>query len=484
VRLQASTALVLAAYLAGITAFGSWLGRRDRSLKGYLLASRRIPWWAVAACIVATETSTLTFVGVPAMAYGGSWTFLQLAFGYVLGRALVATLLVPAYFQGDLYTSYELLGLRFGRGVRTASAAIFIAYRTLADGIRLHAVALVVSVATGVPEWLPILLLGSAMIVYTEEGGVVATIWTDVVQLAVYLAGGVACFAWLASRVPGGAWSALADAASRGHLRIVDLSTDLNEPYTLWAGLLGGLFLSLATHGTDQYIAQRFLVAKGPRAASVGLVVSGLFVVLQFAFFLALGTLLAAHYGGRAFSRSDEVLPTFVSTELPTALEGLVLAAMVAAALSPSLNSIAATSVRDFYVPYVRPRASEATQLRLSRALTAVWGATQMAVALLAQGVDSSLNAGLAALGYASGPTVGAFLLAVLSRRATSGGTLVGMALGLGLALAVGPLAPLLLGRPSVAWTWNVATGALATLLVGQLASRHAVRRPATTGDQ
>jgi Na+/proline symporter len=198
---------------------------------------------------------------------------------------------------------------------------------------------------------------------------------------------------------------------------------------------------------------------------------------VQFALFLFLGTLFWAYYQGRPFARGDEVLPTFVSTHLPGGLVGLILAAIVAAALSPSLNSMASTTVRDFYLPYVRPGATDAQQLRVGKVFTIVWGLAQMAVAMLAQGVDSALQAGLAALGYASGPTVGAFLLGVLTRSATAPGTMAGMVVGLVASLAVGQFAPAVFGVPGVAWTWNVAIGATITFVVGWTVSRALKRR-------
>jgi Na+/proline symporter len=310
------------------------------------------------------------------------------------------------------------------------------------------------------------------MILYTEEGGAAATIWTDVVQMFVYLLGAVVCLVALANALPGGVVPALRDAAAAGKLDWIDASWNLAEPYTLAAGVLGGAFLALATHGTDHYLVQRLLVARSPRAAAIGLSVSGFLVFAQFVLFLLLGTLLWAHYGGRTFPRGDLVLPTFVATSLSPLATGFILAAIVAAALSPSLNSMASTTVRDFYLPFVRPQADEARQLRVARAFTAVWGAAQIGVALLAQDLDSALNAGLAALSYASGPTVGAFLLGTLVPRATTAGTLAGMVAGLALSLGVGGLAPYLWGRPGVAWTWNVATGAWTTVAVGWLLSR------------
>jgi SSS family transporter len=463
--------LIVVVYVAGITTLGWWLGQR-RSVEDYLLAGRSVPAWAVAACIVATETSTLTFIGVPGMAYLGNWTFLQLGLGYMAGRVLISLVFVPAYFEGRVFTSYELLQQRFGPPVRTAAASIFLVYRTLADGIRLHAAALVISVAVGVPEWWAIALLAVAMILYTEEGGAAATIWTDVVQMFVYLGGALICLVAVTRALPGTVSEALASAAAAGKLQWIDASPSLVQPYTLAAGLVGGAFLTLATHGTDHYLVQRLLAARSKRAAALGLSLSGVLVFAQFALFLLIGTLLFAHYQGRAFPRGDEVLPTFVASSLSPVATGLILAAIVAAALSPSLNSMASATVRDFYLPFVRPEASEARQLRVARACTVVWGVAQAGVAVLARDLDSALNAGLAALSYASGPTVGAFLLGTLARGATTMGALAGMAAGLAFSLAVGGFSPWLWGRPGVAWTWNVATGALATLVVGMVVSR------------
>jgi solute:Na+ symporter, SSS family len=476
-KLAPAAAFVLVAYVAGITGFGAWLGRRRRSVQDYFLAGRTVPWWAIAACVVATETSTLTFIGVPGLAYGGNWTFLQLALGYVLGRLLIAAVFLPAYFRGEIFTSYELLQRRFGTPVRCLSAGIFLLYRTLGDGIRLHAAALVLAVAAGVPEWWCIAALGVAMIVYTEEGGVTATIWTDTIQMVVYLVGALVCLFAVIAGLPNGVGAALASAAAAGKLRVLDISLDPTAPFTLAAGMVGGIFLTLATHGTDHYLVQRLLVARSQRDATRGLVLSGFLVFAQFVLFLLLGTLLWAYYGGRGFGRTDEVLPTFAATQLPAVGTGFILAAIVAAALSPSLNSMASTTLRDFYVPYFRPQATDREQIRAGRIFTVAWGLLQMAVAFVSQNLDSALQEGLAWLGYASGPTVGAFLLGILTRTATTRGALVGMLAGLVVSLALGVLSPALFGRPGVAWTWNVATGAVATFAIGLLVSRFVFAR-------
>ena len=460
-----ATVLVVLGYLAGITAFGVWIGRRDRTVTGFFLAGRTTPFWAVAACIIATETSVLTFTSVPGFAYEGNFGFLQLAFGFLLGRVGIALVLLPAYFRGRVVTTYELLLQRFGTRVRSAAAATFLVYRNLADGVRLHAAALVVAIVAGVPEWWCIVALAAAMVAFSEEGGVKATIWTDVIQLGVYLvgAGVIVAALWEGSGPEPLAWVGAASAA--GKFDIVVPSLDFTVPYTIWAGVFGGLFLTFATHGADQYLAQRLLAAKSLRHAQAGLVLSGVGALFQFALFLGIGAWLFDYYGGREFARPDEVLPTFVAENLGGVAAGVTLAAVVAAALSPSLVSLASTTVRDFWLPWRRRRTpgggGDLRQVRAGRQFVVVWGLVQTGVALAAQRAPSALEAGLSVLSYASGPTVGAFLLAVLSRRAQPNAVLVGMGAGF--------LAPALLrlGGFPLAWTWDVMVGSLATAGVG-----------------
>jgi SSS family transporter len=468
-NLPLSAVAVVVLYLAGITFFGAYLGRRRKSVDDYFLAERSVPWWAIAACVVATETSVLTFVSVPGFAFTSDWSFLQLVVGYLLGRILVSALLVPAYFRGKVFTSYELLGQRFGRSVASVAAGIFLFYRTLADGIRLHAAALVVSIAIGVPEIYCILVLAAAMILYTEEGGVKATIWTDVVQMFVYAAGALVVLAAIFRVLPpGSAAAAFAAAAGEGKLRVLVPALDLSTTYTLASGLIGGIFLTLATHGTDHYLVQRLLVARRARDAQVGLALSGVVVLAQFVLFLAIGTLLWRFYPERDFARGDEVLPTFIAESLPGPWMGFLLAAVVAAALSPSLNSLASATLKNFYLPFVDPEASERKQIQLGRTFTVIWGVAQTAVAIFAQRASSALESGLAALSYASGPTVGAFLLAIFVPRAAPPLVLAGMAAGFAAPLFANQLTP-------VAWTWNVALGAAAT--VAMVAMGEWVRR-------
>jgi solute:Na+ symporter, SSS family len=470
---------VIAGYLVAITAFGSWFARFQKTTRDYFLNDRSVPWWAICFTIVATETSTLSFIGVPAQAYAGNMTFLQLALGYIIGRVLVSVLFIPAYFRGELYTSYELLQRRFGPGVKNVAAAIFLVTRTLADGVRLFATALVIGVVTQVPVPVAIVVIGAAMIVYTTRGGVSAVIWTDVVQMFVYVAGALVVFAALFHQIQGG-WAAIAaagDAAQK--FRIFDFTLDPRRVYTFWAGLLGGVALTLATHGTDQYLVQRLLSARSAQQAATGLVLSGLIVFAQFTLFLVIGVMLFVFYQQnplpRALASNDEILPLFVVTSLTHGAAGFIVAAIVAAAMSPSINSLAATTVNDFYLKYVRPDADQATLMRVSKGASIFWGAAQIAVALCAQWIRSVLDSGLAVLSLAAGPVLGAFLVGVLTKRVGMEAMMAGMLAGVAVLVAVWWTA-------ATAWTWYAFVGSSVTFVAALAASfafprRHVVHR-------
>ena len=459
--------LVIGVYLVAITAFGSWFARYQKTTRDYFLTDRSVPWWAICFTIVATETSTLTFIGIPAQAYAGNMTFLQLAVGYIIGRIIVSALFIPAYFKGELFTSYELLQRRFGTKVKTLSAVIFLVTRSLADGIRLFTTALVISIVTQVPVTWVVIVLGAAMIVYTMRGGVSAVIWTDVVQMFVYIAGAGAVALALLSRIDGG-WSEVVRVGTEtARFVVLDPALDFSRAYTIWAGLLGGVALTLSTHGTDQYLVQRLLSARSQRDASTGIVLSGFIVFVQFILFLLIGVMLYTHYQQvplpQALARNDQILPIFVVNELQNGLAGFIVAAIVAAALSPSLNAMAATTVSDFYLPYFNPQADQDTQMQVSKQATVAWGIVQLLVAIGAQFMNRSvLDAGLAVLSFASGSVLGAFLLGTLVPSVRERDTFAGMIAGLIVMTWVWWATP-------IAFTWYVLIGAVTTCAVAIL---------------
>ena len=460
---------VVAVYLLGITAFGSYFARFQSNTRNYFLTDNSTPWWAICFTIVATETSTLTFIGVPASAYAGNWAFLQLAAGYVLGRIIVSVLFLPRYFRGALVTSYQLLQQRFGPSVSTVAAGLFLVTRSLADGIRLFATALVISIVTGVPVPWTVIVLGVAMIVYTVRGGSAAVIWTDVVQMFVYVAGALVVLVALLQQIPGGFGEVLRLGSAAGKFTILDASFDPTKIYTLWAGLAGGIALTLATHGTDQFLVQRLLSADSPKGAARGLVLSGFIVFAQFTMFLLIGAMLYAYHQHfpltAALPRNDAILPRFIVDQLPHGLIGFIIAAIVAAALSPSINAMAATTVNDFYLRYTKTPPDDARLLRLSKQFTIMWGIVQLVVALGAQWLDQSvLDAGLSVLSLTTGPVLGAFLIGVTTRRVDATAMIAVMTAGAIVLLYLWWYAV-------VGWTWFALIGSGVTALTALLAS-------------
>src|SRR5437879_560491 len=287
---------IIALYLAGITLFGLRFRKRQRSLRDYFLADRNIPWWAIALSIVAAETSTLTIISIPGLAYDTNLTFLQVIMGYVVGRIVISFLLLPHYFRGDLYTAYELIERRFGRQLRSLTASLFLLTRAVAEGVRVYAVSIVVSIALGTGEVSSIAIITLLTLIYTFEGGLAAVIWTDVVQTAIYIGGTLVGVFTILRLVPGG-WPAIhAAAASAGKLQVFDFAPNFWLPYTFWAGLIGGAFFNTASHGTDQLIVQRLLAARHQRQSVTALISGGVAIFFEFAWFMIVGVLLEACY--------------------------------------------------------------------------------------------------------------------------------------------------------------------------------------------
>jgi solute:Na+ symporter, SSS family len=461
---------IVIAYLLGVTTLGMWFRRGSQDAREYFLGGRTAPWWALAFSIVATETSTLTIIGTPAISYGGNLTFLQLVFGYLIGRVLIVFLFLPGYFRGEFLTAYALIEKRFGARARAVAATTFLVTRAVAEGVRVSAIALVVSVVLGTSERLAVLVVIALTVLYTLEGGMKAVIWTDVAQLLLYLTGSAVTFWVLLHRIPGG-WSEVTQvAAVAGHkLQVFDFSFHWATKYTFWSGLIGGAFLTMASHGTDQTIVQRLLAARDQRDSRRALLASGGIVFLQFALFLLIGVLLyvfAQHTPLLApGERADRILPLFLVREMPVGLAGLLLASIVAVAMSNasgSLNSLAASSLLDF--SRTRGRDAEpANFLRISRRMTLVWGLVLMGFGFVKWG--PLLEAGLTVAALPLGSLLGLFLLGTLDRKANARGALVGMFVGLATILCV-------FRFTAIAFTWYVLIGSVTTFAVGAAVSR------------
>ncbi len=460
---------IIALYLTGITLFGLHFRKKQRSLRDYFLAGREIPWWAIALSIVAAETSTLTIISIPGLAYDTNLTFLQVVIGYVVGRIVIAFLLLPHYFRGDLFTAYELIDRRFGPKLRSLTAGLFLLTRAAAEGVRVYAVSIVVSIALGTGELASIAIITLLTLIYTFEGGLAAVIWTDVVQTAIYVGGTLIGMATILHLVPGG-WTAIhAAAASAGKLQVFDFRAGLRLPYTFWSGVIGGTFLTVASHGTDQLIVQRLLAARGQKQSSTALVTSGVAVLFQFALFLIVGTMLWAYYGGTRtqFSGPDRIYPTFIVKHMPHGISGLLIAAILAAAmsnLSAALNSLSSSAVMDFYAR-LRPATDERQRMRLARTATFLWALVLFALAVIAlHRTGRVVEVGLQIASVAYGALLGAFLLGVLTRRANQSGAMVGMFFGFAVELY-------LWLWTQVPWTWWVMVGTAVTFGVGWVVS-------------
>lgn len=463
---------VISAYLIFITWFGARFKETQRSLKDYFLGGKGAPWWAIAFSIVSAETSTLTVIGTPAISFAGNFMFLQLILGYLLGRIVITVLFLPQYFRGELFTAYELMQRRFGPYVRKFTAGTFLVLRAMAEGVRVFAVSIVVSIVLGTGELVSIAVIVCLTLFYTFEGGMTAVIWTDVVQMILYIGGALLSFLLLVHLIPGGWSHVLTVAEPANKFQMFDFRFSLSpeffrRTYTFWSGLLGGCFLTAASHGTEQLLVQRLLSARNQRDSRLALLSSWCVVFFQFALFLLIGVLLFALYRDAhqpAPSDPDRIYPAFIWNNLPPGLAGLVVAAILAAAmsnLSAALNALASTTVMDFLKP-IRPRYSERTYLQLARWATIVWGFVLFTVGLLARHWGTVLEAGLTIASVLYGALLGVFLLGVLTKRPGEWSAIIGMSAG---------WAATLLLRSQVAYTWYVIIGSITTFAVGYLTS-------------
>lgn len=460
---------ILVAYVVGVVLFGMWVGRGARSAADYMVGDRNLPWWLIMFSIIATETSTVTFLSIPGFSFERDLTWLQIPIGFLVGRCLVGALLLPQYFRGTFFTSYEILARRFGGGSQQVASVLFVITRSLADGLRLFLAAIVLQEMTGLPLQWAVVAMGVSTVLYTYFGGIRAVIWTDFIQFAIYIVGAIVAFVLLLRALPGG-WGQLVSAsAAAGKLRFLDLSPDWSEPYTLWAGIVGGIFITLGSHGIDQLMVQRYFCARSLGDARRALVVGGFIVLAQFALFLVIGLGLFAFYQQFPtevpFDRADRVFVRFILEQMPVGTVGLLLGAIFAAAMSSSLNSCATAATHDLYRPWAGARATPERELRMTRWLTALFGAVQIGVGIGGQWVQASVVAtvlGIAA--FTTGLVLGVFLLGMFSPRVGQRAAMAGLLVGFAGMTAIFFATPL-------AWPWYALVGAALTSVAGVAAS-------------
>lgn len=467
---------VILLYLLGVTWFGARFRGGQKTLQDYFLGGREAPWWAISLSIVSAETSTLTIVGTPALAFSGNFAFLQVVMGYLLARVVISFVLLPQYFQGEMFTAYELMQRRFGTTVRRVTATVFLVTRALAEGVRVFAISIVISIILGTGELASILVIVCLTLFYTFEGGMTAVIWTDVIQMAMYVAGAAASFFIILGKIPGGWPHVFQMAGQAGKFQVFDFTLGPSLPaffarrYTFWAGILGGCFLTTASHGTDQLIVQRLLSARSLAESRRALFASWFVVFFQFTLFLLIGVLLWVHYtdnGLPAPEPADRLYPKFVWDNLPPGIAGLIMAAILAAAmanLSAALNSLASTTVVDFFRTKVRTEASERHMLWIARLATVVWGLVLVLIGVVASHWGSVLESGLSIASVTLGVLLGVFLLGSFTKRPGENAAIAGVVIGIAAILYVK-------FNTKIAFTWWVLIGSMATLAGGYAAS-------------
>ena len=470
--------LIVGLYLTGVTIAGAIISGKQRSSRDYFLGGKQMSWWSVGFSIVASETSTLTFISIPGLAYKGDMHFLQLVIGYFVGRLLVSVIFIPAYYKGDLETAYDFLGKRFGMSLRSFTSTVFIVTRVLASGVRLFATAIPVHLITGLDYGTSILLIGVFTLFYTYLGGLKAVVAMDVVQMFIYLGGAVASMMLILHRLPNG-WSDVVSYATAGGLNKFEILNPnwgngiwdfLSAPYTLLGGLLGGTFLTMASHGTDQLLVQRLLGCKSRWESQKALMLDATFIVIQFAFFLVLGLCLFAFYGGVPWKElglqtSDEIFPKFIVENLPTGLSGLVVAGVLASAmgtLSSSISSLASSTYLDLFQRTSMSKTLDAKgEVLWSRLFTLFWGVVLIGGAMLFTDTRNPVvELGLKIASFTYGGLLGTFFLGLLFKRTNQTDAMIGFISGLTAMISV-------LTFTNIDFTWHTLIGCSVALIVG-----------------
>jgi solute:Na+ symporter, SSS family len=464
--------IILVAYLIAVALFGILRRGKQQTAQEYFLGHDVIPWWAVCFSIVAAETSTLTFISIPGLAYLANLNFLQVTFGYLLGRVVISYLFLPAYYKGELSTAYAFLEGRFGSKTRSLASVIFLFTRVAAEGVRLFAAAIPLKFVLGIDYPTAIILLAVVALLYTYAGGARGVIWVDAVQMVIYLTGAVVAAIVLVGSHPGGWEGIMRLAAEEGKFTLFNLGTGQNfwgTAYTLPAGLLGGAFLSMASHGTDQLIVQRVLATKSLASGRKALIGSGVIVILQMTLFMIVGLMLYGHYNGASIStlglqRADEVFPRYIIDGLPSGIAGFVIAGLTAVALSTlggSISSMASSMVLDLYKPRATRQLTPEKEVLYSRLATILWAFLLVLSAFFFMNTTQTVvELALSIASFTYGGLLGTFLLGILFKKPRQEDALAGFIGGILVMVTV-------ISLNVVAWTWFTVIGVIATLAIG-----------------
>ena len=463
--------IIIGVYLIGIAIFGIISGGKQKTTDDYFAGSKTIPWWAVCFSIVAAETSTLTFISIPGLAYLTNLNFLQITFGFLLGRVVVAYVFLPAYDKGGLKTAYTYLEDRFGKKTRSFASVVFLFTRTAADGVRLFATAIPLKLMLDISYPTAIIIIAIISLIYTYTGGLKGIIWVDVIQMFIYLGGAIVAGIFILSLLPNGFQSVVEAADKANKFNFINLGFEggfknfFNQPYTLLGGVLGGMFLSMASHGTDQLIVQRLFATRNLKDGQKAVIGSGIIIVFQFAIFLILGVMLYAYYG-TINVKSDEIFPMFIINVLPHGVTGIIIAGLFAAAMSTlaaSMSSLSSSTVLDLYLPFIKEKISEKKKLKISRTVTIFWAVMLVFAAIFFMETSKAVvEIALSIASFTYGGLLGTFLLGIFVKKAKQNSALFGFTLGILTMIAV-------ISFQLVAWTWYTLIGVIATIMFGKI---------------
>ena len=457
-------------YLIGVTAFGKIIGGKQKTVKDYFVGKKEVPWWVISFSIVAAETSTLTFISIPGLAYLTNLNFLQLTFGYLIGRVIVAQVFLPAYYKGELSTAYSYLQNRFGNKTRSLASVTFLFTRTAADGVRLFATAIPLYLMLDISPMVAIVIIAIVALLYTFTGGLKGVIWVDAIQMFIYIGGAIIAGIYLINNIPGNLGEIFSSAEINPKLSVFNFGFDygiagfFSQPYTLLSGLIGGAFLSMSSHGTDQLIVQRLLAAKDLRESKKALVTTGIIIIFQFALFLIVGVLLYAYYG-LIDVKSDEIFPKFIIEVLPSGVKGIIIAGLFAAALSTlagSITSLSSSVMLDLYIPF-RKNIDEKKNLLYSKLLTIFWAAMLIFSAFIfMESSKAVVEIALSIASFTYGGLLGTFLLGLSNKKIKQNHAIAGF-------ISAIVIMSFIIVFKVVAWTWFILIGVCVTLLVGNL---------------
>lgn len=461
---------IIIIYLIAIASFGKIQGGRQKTVKDYFIGSQEVPWWAISFSIVAAETSTLTFISIPGLAYLTNLNFLQLTFGYLIGRVIVASFFLPAYYKGELSTAYSYLEKRFGKKTRSIASVTFLFTRTASDGVRLFATAIPLYLMLEIQPIAAIIIMAMVALLYTFTGGLKGVIWVDAVQMLIYIGGAVLSIIYLFNFIPVPVEQLLSSEQIVPKLNVINFGFDngisgfFTQPYTIISGIIGGAFLSMSSHGTDQLIVQRLLAAKNLAESKKALITTGVIIIFQFALFLFIGILLFAYYGSIDI-KPDEIFPKFIIEVLPVGVKGIIIAGLFAAALSTlagSITSLSSSVMMDLYIPFTNS-ADEKRNLLLSKLLTIFWaGMLIISAFIFMESPKAVVELALSIASFTYGGLLGTFLLGLSNKNIQQKHAIPAF-------LAAITFMSFIIIFKVVAWTWFVLIGVLITLFVGNV---------------